>query len=155
MTLEFTVEGEEVVSRYLERFEQPELGRRLQRVATAGAGALVRPIREEAKRSFRGHGRNPGLLAKSVRARRGRRDRPSVVVGPTAPHRHLVIRGTRPHIIKPRTQPLLYFNGRWWAGAVNHPGARPNPFVERAVERERGRFIEGVRKHIQRQLIQK
>lgn len=47
----------------------------------------------------------------------------------------LVVDGTRPHLILPRTKRALF-----WPGAghpvrrVNHPGTRPNPFPQRAAE---------------------
>jgi hypothetical protein len=48
----------------------------------------------------------------------------------------LVVHGTRPHVILPRTKRALF-----WPGAghplrrVQHPGTKPSPFPARAVQR--------------------
>lgn len=44
--------------------------------------------------------------------------------------------GTRPHVIRPRTKKALRFkvgNQIVFATVVNHPGTRPNPFLDRAL----------------------
>jgi hypothetical protein len=44
--------------------------------------------------------------------------------------------GTRPHQIRPKTKKALKFRvgGRTvFAAVVNHPGTRPNPFLDRAL----------------------
>ena len=44
--------------------------------------------------------------------------------------------GTRPHVIRPKTKQALRFmvGGRVvFARVVNHPGTRPNPFLDRAL----------------------
>lgn len=125
---EVTVIGLDEMIRHLERHGGREFEKRLQVGLRKGAAKLVKPIREELNRTIRGHGQKPGRLAKSVRVRRGRRDRPAIVVGPGTPYRHLVIRGTRPHVIP---GPLV-LGGRVVA-FVNHPGARANPFVDRGA----------------------
>ncbi|HEX3721247.1 MAG TPA: hypothetical protein VHV31_00555 [Nitrolancea sp.] len=53
---------------------------------------------------------------------------------PTASYAPLVEFGTRPHRIEPKDKQALY-----WPGAdhpvrfVNHPGTRPNPYMERIM----------------------
>jgi hypothetical protein len=84
----------------------------------AGGRSLVRPMRAEAPMG------RTGNLRKRVGARKarvgrgfGQRDPSIVLVGSVAPHRHLVIRGTKPRFTK--------------AGASR--GVMPaNPFVDRA-----------------------
>lgn len=50
------------------------------------------------------------------------------VGGRLAPHAHLVEFGTKAHKIKPRKQQALAFGGTL-AHEVDHPGARPQPFM--------------------------
>lgn len=53
---------------------------------------------------------------------------------PTASYAPYVEFGTKPHVIVPREKKALY-----WPGAahpvrkVNHPGTKPNPFMERII----------------------
>jgi len=48
-----------------------------------------------------------------------------------------VTKGTRPHVIRPRTARALKFTGSGgqnvFASKTNHPGTRPNPFMVRAL----------------------
>lgn len=67
-----------------------------------------------------------------------------------APQAHLVHEGTRPHIIRAgvRTSPrgqtrptgkrALSNRRRFFGSAVNHPGAKPFPYLEKALQRSRG-----------------
>lgn len=60
-----------------------------------------------------------------------------VRISSSAPYAQFVIEGTQPHVILPTTGQFLAFNvgGSWFfSRLVNHPGTKPNPFVERAVE---------------------
>lgn len=59
--------------------------------------------------------------------------------------------GTRPHVIRPRNAQVLRFRvgGRIvFARKVDHPGTKPNPFLDRALEevaRSRGYTIRQTR----------
>ncbi len=132
MAREVEVLGLDSMIRHLERHGGREFPKRLQTGLPKGAQKLVKPIRDELNRSIAGHGERPGRLARSVRVRRGRRDRPAVVVGPGTPYRHLVIRGTRPHEIRAKDGGSLVFGGRH-VEVIHHPGARANPFADRAT----------------------
>jgi hypothetical protein len=47
-----------------------------------------------------------------------------------------VIKGTRPHQIRPRTRQVLKFTtkrGVVFARVVNHPGSKPNDFLTKAL----------------------
>lgn len=75
----------------------------------------------------------PGKMGRKVRA---------VVVGrhvrveSTHPATMYVIKGTRPHQIRPRTRQVLRFNvkGRTvFARVVNHPGTKKNDFLTKAL----------------------
>lgn len=90
--------------------------------------------------------REPGRLRDSIVKRLGTyRGDPAVFVGSADPIALLHHEGTRPHIITPRSKPRLVF---YWRKAgrvvaftrVNHPGARPNPFLTRALNALRGRY---------------
>jgi hypothetical protein len=45
----------------------------------------------------------------------------------------MVLGGTKPHVIKARPRGVLRFLGGIVVRKVQHPGSRPNPFVERAI----------------------
>lgn len=76
----------------------------------------------------------------------------AVEFGSDVPYARYVEEGTPPHIIRARNARYLRFQGRSGdivhAAQVNHPGTRPNPFAQRAVERVmpeiKGRFEEEV-----------
>jgi hypothetical protein len=63
----------------------------------------------------------------------------AVEYGSRLPYASYVEEGTPPHIIRARNVKNLRFQGRSgdivYAPYVNHPGTRPNPFSQRAVER--------------------
>lgn len=75
----------------------------------------------------------------------------AVVLGPEknkAPHSHLVHDGTQPHEIV-LTQPLVLGNTVLPAGfVIPHPGAKANPFMDRAAEASRGQTIAKLRTEI-------
>lgn len=103
--------------------------RKLEQFATVNAArALAKPVRDGAPKGS-------GLLAKSVRGRRSRITRPGAVVGPVMGKKHswwawFVVRGTKPHTIPKMTVgSVLRPNQRF----IQHPGTRPDPFVDRAV----------------------
>jgi HK97 gp10 family phage protein len=111
----------------LRQLKQPQLDRASQKVISAAARSLVAPIRHEAPVLS-------GALARSVSARRGKKTNfPSAIVGPRSPHRHLVIQGTKPH-------------------AINHPGTRPNPFVDRGIAGQDDRIEQFVLRQLVKEL---
>jgi HK97 gp10 family phage protein len=60
------------------------------------------------------------------------------VIKPMAPYAIFVEKGTRPHIIRPINAKCLAFSsgmlgGLVFARLVNHPGTKPNPFVEKTA----------------------
>jgi len=60
-----------------------------------------------------------------------------------APYAKYVIMGTSPHEIRPVRASVLAFEARSgdmvFTKLVRHPGTKPNPFLERAVEKARDR----------------
>jgi hypothetical protein len=127
--LDIEVLGMRGVLAMLARFQQPELNRRAQKAVMAGAKVLRAPIKAAAPVGPR------KKLKASVRVTKGRRDRPSAVVGPRAGHRHLVIRGHR---------------------IVTHTGrntgrrSRANDFVSRAVAAHEGAARAAIAREIYR-----
>jgi hypothetical protein len=62
-----------------------------------------------------------------------------------APYAMYVVKGTRPHEIRPVNASVLAFEigGRIvFTPLVRHPGTKPNPFMQRAVEDARSKVEE-------------
>ena len=62
-----------------------------------------------------------------------------------APHAVYVVKGTRPHEIRPVNSSVLAFQvaGRMvFTPIVRHPGTKPNPFMQRAAEDARSKVDE-------------
>lgn len=136
----------------LEGWTEPEVKKALRRAATAwGAGAkpvvkAATPVAAPGNKYV-----TRGNLQRSVRAVRAKpRYGIAVVVGPIESkklgfnpyYRHIVVGGSKPHLILPkkrgsrsigslRDAALKIANGEY-VKAVQHPGARANPFIERA-----------------------
>ena len=146
--LDFQVDARDVaaVRRKLQRASGLPLRKRMQR-ATLTAGDLVgRRVKAAAPRAS-------GKLRRSVKTRLSRRGDLTVLVGPTAPHRHLVILGTRerPSVSGRSDNPWRVLPGRAGMGETTRRGrslmgvnvrragtfttgrTRPNPFVDRAA----------------------
>jgi HK97 gp10 family phage protein len=62
------------------------------------------------------------------------------------PYAMYVVKGTRPHVIRPVNASVLAFeapNGKMvFTRLVRHPGTKPNPFMERAAENARNKAEE-------------
>jgi hypothetical protein len=150
------VKGLDDALRRLDALRQPQLDRASRKVVMAAARSLVRPMRTEVRSSVAGHGKTPGQLERSISARKGKRmPYPSAIVGPRtsrrgAFYRHMVIGGTKPHVIKAK-KGALAFGGRF-ATEVQHPGSRPNPFVERSVRGQERRIEEFVQRQLEKEL---
>ena len=119
-----------------DRWQGQGLARRMDLGTTEAARLLVRPIRSELDSSTR---KLTGNLRKSIRAgsfrRVGRGTVRGAWVGPTAPHRHLVIKGTNPHSLVPKDGGPVSIPGVGVFARAFHPGSKSNPFVDRAAER--------------------
>jgi hypothetical protein len=56
-------------------------------------------------------------------------------IGTDIPYATYVVSGTRPHDIYPRDRQALFWEGaRHPVGHVHHPGTKPNPFLQRALD---------------------
>lgn len=57
-------------------------------------------------------------------------------VGPTVEYAVFVHEGTRPHVITPKNGKALYWKGlEHPVRSVNHPGTKPNPFMQKIYEK--------------------
>lgn len=106
----------------------PALNKTLQRGTAAGAKFLSPKVKAEAPR-------RTGTLRKAIRASKARRERPAsiVKVGKKAWYEHFVIKGTKAHRIRFPDQKAAGVPKA--QGNIAHPGAKANPFVDRAGER--------------------
>ena len=76
------------------------------------------------------------------------RGRTRVVIGfrrPAAAHAHLVEFGTAPHRIRARNAPLLRVGSAVLGRTVDHPGARPHPFIRPALDEDGPAAVEAMR----------
>lgn len=137
-----TIGGVDSADRLLAEFTGPALVKR-EKAALRAAGAPLRTAIRAAAPSG-----PTGNLKRAIRVATLRGTPPAMIVGarrggfrrttetsrkpkPSAPHAHLVTGGTRPHLIAPRGKALRI--GRFIIGEpVRHPGAKANPFVDRA-----------------------
>lgn len=118
----------------LDRYRDQPLNVRMEKATLAAAKVLEAPMRQAAPR-------RTGRLSKSTRAQQvsqriGWRQYAKSVnaqVGPTASHRHLVIRGHR--IVTP-------------GGRDTGRRSRANPYVDQVAARHYSRAIAEMRKHI-------
>ena len=124
----------------LAKYEGRPLAKRLQQAYLEG-GRVMLP-KQRAKMAALGVQRRSGRLYKSISARKPRLRMGEVaaaVVGPRAgrkyaPHRHLIIAGTRPHSLatkRPGKSQYVAFgeNQVRRTSDVSHPGSRSFPFV--------------------------
>lgn len=130
-----------------------ELERDLLKLGDKMAKSVTRKAMSKARKVVVKEARNRvpvrhGALKKSIGAKRitrsrtqsltdiiGARSRPSTVNGKKvnpAMYAHLVEFGTKPHAIKPKGGGLLRVPGVGAVASVNHPGARPQPFMRPA-----------------------
>ncbi len=60
------------------------------------------------------------------------------VVKANAPHAHLVIKGTGPHVIRPKQgKEAILVGGKHPVSVVEHPGSRSNDFLKRGLDASR------------------
>jgi hypothetical protein len=128
-----------------ERYQGRPLQARMARGTLEAARLLRRPIRAAApigQHSRTGKAR-PGSLRRSVKAKAGGQTGTvrGAWVGPTAPHRHLVIQGTEPHslrTIRPGRKRIARFPDGGFAptAKLRHPGGKANPFVDRVAAQQ-------------------
>lgn len=96
-----------------------------------------------------------GLLAKGLRvSTKVQGSRVLSRLRATGRHRsiaHLVEYGTKAHIIRPRKGKFLYFGGRFLT-QIQHPGARPYPFMRPALDKNKGTAVMAVAEYSRNRL---
>lgn len=73
-------------------------------------------------------------------------------VAVSAKYAGYVHEGTRPHVILPRNKKMLAWKvgkGYRFAKIVHHPGTKANPFLQKAVDKERNIYLFNLRKALQ------
>lgn len=125
-----------------------ELQRTLRKLPRATGRAAVRralkkgarPVLDEARRLVPA---KTGQLRDSLTTRSagGGREGVAIRVGPSGPaarYAHLVEFGTAPHVIRARHARSLAIGPVLVGKAVQHPGARPRPFLRPALDAKQG-----------------
>lgn len=136
------VEGLERAKRALEALEYKARRRVCQGAVRAASREIVKRVKSEAPVDT-GHlkaqvrlsvklDRRTGMVTGTIKpkpskAQRGRGQ------GHANKYLHLVVAGTKPHVIKPRTKEALTIGGNV-VEEVKHPGAKANPFMDRAYQ---------------------
>ncbi len=133
MAVGIDVRGIPEVMAALDGLDRKAAKRLLQRASIAGAAALKPFVKAEAPIGPSGNKwTKRGDLGRAVSSRRARRDLPAAVVSArpkVAFYRHMVIGGTKAHRIRfPNERASGVAKDQ---GNIQHPGARPNPFVAR------------------------
>lgn len=151
MGMQVTVKGLDRLERRLKGLQGPPMHRVAKRALVAGGRKVVptmaayAPVGRDTlalttKKSAKQAGARP--LRYSMSSRQGKVGI-AAVVGPRAklaPHRHLVARGTRPHIIRGRGGGPISFGGVV-REFVRHPGARSNDYITRAWNAKRAEAL--------------
>lgn len=141
------IEGAEQIARALQELPA-KVGRNYLRGALRAAAAVYRdrarqeaPVRSGAlRRSIRISTRSRGaLVTASVK-----------IGGKLAPHAILVHGGTRPHTIRARHKGMALLNTV--RSTVEHPGARANPFMDRAYRLASVAAVEAAQQYLVRRI---
>lgn len=161
MPVQFVVEAKglpEAIAQ-LQGLSGKELARKTRTVVARGTRALLVPAIRAAAPTGRGktgkYPHPPGTLAKKVGARQIRTRQGEIAAVSVGPKRGKngawwggwVIRGTKPHDIKAKNAGSLFFNGSNIT-EVHHPGAKPNPFVNRGVEGRETSLAESIKREL-------
>jgi hypothetical protein len=157
MSFQVSPKDIENVHKKLARIKGKPLGLKLQRATLAAADLLVPSIKAATPKlghtsyiegsSFTdGRKAKRGLLRRSVKARTATKRLPGgflaptygALVGPTAPHRHFIIQGTKERFVVPKDKhagtKLISFPNKSVARAGFSAGRMtPDPFVDRAA----------------------
>lgn len=146
MSVDIDVRGADELRRELEKAMGPELRKTLQK-ATNASGKFLKPHVQAAAP------RRTGRLRKSISSRQARRNRPATVISARpriAFYRHMVIGGTKAHRIRFPDQKAAGVAKT--QGNIRHPGARANPFIDRAASHNERAAFDVARRIIEQEL---
>jgi HK97 gp10 family phage protein len=133
------------------------------RVVMGGAKAIA-PMGEPSARNAKRYGGRLGALRDSIRVKTGARGgkvTASVVVGGKGKwgadvyYARFVEYGTRPHWITSRNGGALSIGGMAFVKAVEHPGARPHPFMRPALDTYSGAAVVAAAEYMRDRLATK
>ena len=152
-----TIEGMPEVQALLRSYQSPEVDKKL-KVGVKAAGAVMRaaikPLAPSGVRPGFGKGSKyaQGNLQKSVKSKTLRGTPIAVAVGPMSRMRHLAIRPTQPHDIRPKAADYLWSTGTHpflrigstggFAEVVHHPGNHAHPWVRAGIASSQARAME-------------
>lgn len=116
--------------------------------SSLSAGATV--IKNEAKKLVPVR---DGGLKKSIRvsSKATKKGQVTATAKATAPHAHLVEFGTKPHLIAAQNR-SLEIGGQLVGPVVHHPGAKPHPFMRRAMDTKTKEALTAVANRIKERL---
>lgn len=130
----------------LAKYQQPELDRKITLGLKAAGRKMSKSVRSAAPARVRtgvkpgfgaGSNHRSGDLYRSIASKTLRGSPPAVAVGPVGRHssmRHLAIRTTKAHLIRPYQGAVLEWAGAY-ATAVHHPGNHAHPWVATGISR--------------------
>lgn len=125
------------------------------------AARVAAPVGAPAAENARLYGGRRGALRDSLRIKSVRAPRGVVKIavsaggkakdGADAFYARFVEKGTKPHDIKPRRHRSLFFAGLL-REIVHHPGARPQPFMERTFDATAAAAVDAAAAYIRKRL---
>ena len=156
------IEGLTELAGELDKLKATARGHEVRAALLEGADLIRDQVRANAPIApyatyYRGRYIAPGGLRRSLKSSPGRQFKNFLQAYAfslkfVAPHAHLVEFGTKPHRILPAKGGFLKFGNRFkrFARAVNHPGAREQPFFRNAVRQTRNRVKTLLELHVKR-----
>ncbi len=143
MSFTVDIQGLDQVRARLAKFEARKLDKAMRKATVTAVKVLVAPMKAAAPRG------KTGKLRRSITARKGRGI--SAVVGPrskTAFYRHMVIRGTKPHVLKGPGFVKFPDGQVRRAAGIRHPGSRGNDFVDFVVDRHKDEMLKVFKREV-------
>ena len=176
----FEVKGLQEVQRRFKGMQGPALRRKLLPPLRAASKVVAEAIKAEAptnrgkspwqrypKLRKRGGPMRLKITVRQLRARPG--ELAAVGVGPRTWYAHFVVKGTMPHVITASNAelgrastkvvrvinkggPMALHWGALYSAQVHHPGARANPFPDRAAHKQQGFLAHALAEALERSI---
>lgn len=141
----------------LGRLEVGMRGKPLKRAVKKAAAPVAKEMRKRAPRNMTGGGvKTPRATHKAITTRTREYENATVAItGPrlfASPNPYWLEYGTDPHLISPAGHKgavgRLRVGQKWVSGAIEHPGAKPHPFVRPAYDAKVGESKRIMRKEL-------